>query len=872
MFHQPDAGLDKQGKVCTLILLALLFIPASLAYLDTWADSDYTANPIWTVTAGVWTAAPQSLITSSGNPAYIVMNDTLWEGHNLGEVDNASWDLYAQSTGDTGFSTFYRIHFFGASSKAGQSGTGTNGYALKVGDSGNYDTWRLVKTNGAAFSDVSAICPAMPVLNNDKVRFIIYKVGSKINFSIYHNGVLKCNKTATDSTYTVNHLVFNLQDYGSGATGKWKYLNASWRNLTSYTGAPAITLSKNVFTFNETHRRIKKTAFAEGEEFFQGLNLTLSNGSYVSDSRCNVSFPNGNKETDDSVASFTLCNSGCSRTSYKSNITGFKTSLARRDTFHFKVCHVNTASKDLSVNVCGTAYNVPAASMRLCALGNSTIFLNSSSCITKGYMYAIFSNTAPASQAHRLSDLANDRSYTSFYLNMIYNTTSKSYRSNGTTEYYEHGAYNSNVSCSNANSAWSFRNFQSSYYIVNAPPRVFFGQLATNDYIKNLSLSLNSTKLDYSAGRWNWTPVINDNDLDWVKVTWFDNASNIIFTNSSRVPKTFKTRDALFVKKMFYYYSIFANDTAKNWTQQTIKFFLNDTIHPYCSGLTNKSVINGSTYYFNGTCVDENFYNLNITCNNGYHYNWTKLNTTSFSFFEPVLVSTTALQCKYNYCDAHTKKQIKEVQVTKSINNGELKFDNTILKFNKKIKDFKWEKKSDRYSFCFQPGEAISYVDVKIPSGCEPYASGIPGHLVCLKDQVWIDFVSPNADYVYTNDSVRLLLKGGLSEYCFNSLGKLNCVSDTTYFRVTVPPKNSTSVLKTNYCPDTGAGVGILAIIVFVVLLCLVLGLVFKIGILDFIAGIGMIVLSFTVIGCSTVFGVIFMCVGLVFMVLSFVM
>lgn len=255
-----------------------------------------------------------------------------------------------------------------------------------------------------------------------------------------------------------------------------------------------------------------------------------------------------------------------------------------------------------------------------------------------------------------------------------------------------------------------------------------------------------------------------------------------------------------------YNYYVQCNDgtTIENTTTNT---FYVDSNPPYMTWTTpadnNQTKVNlndSETFISNILLVDPNIYsyNYNITYLNGtllYNYsNSTLTGLSSYTLNQTINMSNNVggFYASAEVCDGHTKKEIKDKVVT--MVNTELSFDDfKIIPVDKlKIKDYNSVKKKDRYNFIFKTNnkqkeisfyvESPNYIDIL--NGQTEYK----GHLVTGKQ--WIDFELlglENVEITRINDNkVQVDIKAFNNKdyWEFNSIGELNCLTETKEFYV----------------------------------------------------------------------------------------
>lgn len=257
---------------------------------------------------------------------------------------------------------------------------------------------------------------------------------------------------------------------------------------------------------------------------------------------------------------------------------------------------------------------------------------------------------------------------------------------------------------------------------------------------------------------------------------------------------------------------------------------VNYTIKVSCNYSTNVYTTTGNNvyidrknpwaYFFNpfaydayGTIINNSFYaRIIVNDSNLYSYrmNYSKYSSTAtnpafYSWYNNSLTGlqnytidtfvnlsnyTGKISQQVTVCDGHTDSEINFEKVTKS--NNELNFDGVKVYLNTKTDtaEYSYEKLTDRYSFSFKTKsntnskqfvvESPNYIDIVGPK------SSYKGHLI-TQDK-WIDFEGPFVDLVEisrisdTKVLVTVYSKVGTTDWNFNSIGELNCITYSTLF------------------------------------------------------------------------------------------
>lgn len=772
-----------------LFILSLVLLPCSLATFgwvknltvsDAFTDGDYTSNPAWTVGNGVWAVANTNLSCASGTT-----NGFIYQ-HNIGPFFNSTAyamriDTFFTCHANPGTTGWCRVLSFAGSTNVQDA---LSGYVVFVHPRDTNCLFELRKADGAGA--LTSIFPGGPVLtcdNNCRTKIVNLSVQRDANgkITVYCDGNYYANYT--DKTYG-NAVLDGVQM--RGIEGGADYLSIDNIEVFKWSeAAPAVTPVLSFWVANET--KSVKALFKEGEEFRIFANHTLSNGSVLAGSNCTQKLWNASIEND-GEQSFTLCGSGCDYSTYRNTTVNVSKVSVTHDTIHFSVCNQQSSVGTITVSFCGVpAASITSGSISSCAVGDSSITINSTSCITKNYVKYNISFSGPNSQRKLVTKMAADRFYSVKTEQMLYNATAKTYKDTVGNEYYAHGAKTYNVTC--RNNGWSMSG-TAVFTVVNAPPYVRFSSVLNP--MGNFSAG---QKIEYAAGNWSWFISINDDDLDFFRIIWKNSSRNLYNITSKTVRSFYNTLGGVFVRNQQYNLSIWANDSFKNSTYRSFKFNMTDTHIPVCAPLVNGSVLNGTFFSWNVTCADEYFFSFNATCDNGFSYYKKNIGNTSWRFENKTFVEEPGVNCFFKYCDGHTVASIAEMEVKTDI----LKEGGRSLAFNsvsisaENVAAWTTEKKRDRYAFCAELSEPSDTVSFIIPEGCYPArASPWKGHLVCPISGLWWDFEGNNAKVTIEGGMVKAVFEERVKSACFSSVGKFNCVNESQFiegFLLPVPPK-----------------------------------------------------------------------------------
>lgn len=219
-------------------------------------------------------------------------------------------------------------------------------------------------------------------------------------------------------------------------------------------------------------------------------------------------------------------------------------------------------------------------------------------------------------------------------------------------------------------------------------------------------------------------------------------------------------------------------------TNSTNEFFLDNdapsATFTYPSG-DNSTMAENGTFVFNWTFSDNNMiYSINVSCDN-YNDFQQNLDAATVNYSNATSFAGVGIEmCNVTWCDAHTAAGIGNWQVSKTSNS--VTFESLTLATPQLLNDITWNKKHDRYSFCFDMANSKDeYLYISLPKGCYhvPY-SPYNAHFVCF-NKYWVDFEGWNTTVFGRTVKVGVADRK-TSEVCFNSVGSLNCNTTSLQF------------------------------------------------------------------------------------------
>lgn len=671
--------------------------------------------------------------------------------------------------------------------------------------------------------------------------------------------------------------------YVSGRAVTTLEISEHFRAGPNATLPPVLPTSSLSVVFKNT-TGATKTLFNEGENYFvyanwsldtDGTPLTNNNGT------CSVTSFNGLSENESDVHDFTLCSAGCTYTSLKDEFNMHSTYTSVMDLVEIEVCHNQrpTGNIDLKID-CATGtstVNLGSGQIPICSTYTPKVQVNFSVCKNDLDLNITLIPHANSAQDLFVGDWEVDRRFLSHIDNesdgdVFYNTTSYLWQTKYSHEYYLQGAKYVSVNCTHDSLSYYDANTTTELTIVNLAPLIFVGNITNPMYTINPLLT---NIIDFAGGTWTFYRTVVDNNLSYLIFT-LRNATNIVYSDSrnnvtgSSVNFT-GTTFADFGGNPFNV-SIWANDTFGASTFVSYIFNVTDTQSPACEYFVNDSGATNSTYTFDVTCYDENFFSLNVTCDNGFSSFVEGLNVVQYAFNSSFSL-TANTTCQATYCDGHTLEALSSsfiVEYTapeevKTISNGyknkfydvinESVITKNILKDRisftvAKQKDVKLSKDEVR-SFYYEASPNSYYFPSTKYKGWivdGDAKTWFDGNIENDKDaKVTVKRISPTLwkiDVV----SVQEVLE-------FESIGELNCVTD--YFNITsinmpIEYREDTEFV-VGECPRNLNTVMMSFVMVIIILFMLTIGLLYPIfGVLGSLL---MISMSWYFIGCAKVFG-----------------
>lgn len=374
-----------------------------------------------------------------------------------------------------------------------------------------------------------------------------------------------CGYTSPCSVGVVAENVTTYWNFSSNGTTSSRLYNISYDTTATASGATIDLL----FAIEETPL-VWNTTMTEGQDFFTYVNWTDgTNPINNSQGHCNITFIDSMISHDAINQNFTLCGTGCDYETYMENISMVTIIDGSHDTVHFKGCHSNLASKDITLNIsCGvnsSQWIITADELPLCSNGRASIERNTSVCIGQDWVNVSLTYTGTNNKRKEITDLNVDREFTThtdtYPSSVFYNTTLELWRVNHTILYYHIGTHTINTTCAHNTVPANSLTKSEDISIANSAPIITFSQVFLPSTYYAIT---DGVTITYEAGEWNWTWSINDldNNLDHYNITYYNSTGDIIFnttelTNASMLG----TPNATFITEGRYNITVVAIDT-----------------------------------------------------------------------------------------------------------------------------------------------------------------------------------------------------------------------------------------------------------------------------------------------------------------------
>ena len=404
----------------------------------------------------------------------------------------------------------------------------------------------------------------------------------------------------------------------------------------------------------------------------------------------------------------------------------------------------------------------------------------------------------------------------------------------------------------------------------------------TTDYIFNDSIKFNMSCVDETNLK-NLTVSI----YNYSGVVYQDNVLNIGMKtyNYTNLTDISGINDGNYSVKLICY------DTSGNSESKNVSIIIDKTIplavYNYPLDDNSSSIQVNSSLVFDWVFTDSNqLWSVNISCDD-YNFSVNNIGSSVYNFNQSNIFSNVGTQvCDINYCDSHTALSINDYTVEKDYEHNTLKFNGIEIQSKTTlIQEMTYTKEKDKYSFCFLPFEYKDQLVLTLSDECISVSnSKYKNHFVC-DNKYWIDFEGQKAYSIYNN--VYIDTKSYIDDkfnipVCFESIGSLNCGSDSLSFNVTaipIPPVLGEYEALSNNTPlswtipiDTDSTQGILLLFLYLAI-CLgitILGIFIGSGEIVALSGFIWLFFGFIIaMNISIIFGLLIIVIGMMFLLLG---
>lgn len=650
-------------------------------------------------------------------------------------------------------------------------------------------------------------------INNVWVQFATI-VTEWVNIRMFHNATTSPD---TKIIWYNDTVIFNGTStgfWGEGEIGEWNWVTrlsfdgiALIDNVTIWEGfrSPDVIPEPNIIvSFRNETDSIFKTVFGEGENFKVFINWIDEDNIPVNDTegQCNITFIDGIEESMFIESNFTICSTGCNQSILIDDVTMFHDNTTQdvtEDVFHINLCHLQVPQADLDINIqCGEftdSFTILSEQIDSCSNGIDTFFHNFTGC--RGFLNIniTLNNTFPFIRRLLIEEYNIDREFPLHLMesgeDIFYNFTSDLWGMNHTHEYYKHGLKDIITNCTHSTDSDQDTNALDQITIVNAPPRLdLFGFIMPDDSFEEFNLSETSL-IEFQNGSWTLSFAVIDDDLLNFTVI-INNKTQQIFNFTNETVKSIILSSDLFVNfipQNTFNISLLAFDTALNISFISGLFNITDTASPILTGVNNDTIDFNQSFTFNIQATDEYLWLFNISCTNSHTFQISGLGNTSFSYGATIEENTDTFSCAVLVADGHTSNIMKDIPIYIEPYNKSLVFDGLKLSTVEQLKSSSFQKKQDRYNFCFETLDKQNELNIRIPDGCVIAPdSRYKGHYVCLENMLAIDFESPYKIKMMNSRYITLDISDSkTNNICFDSIVELNVVQEN--MTITVRPR-----------------------------------------------------------------------------------
>ncbi|MFO7969203.1 MAG: hypothetical protein R6U15_03710, partial [Candidatus Izemoplasmatales bacterium] len=466
---------------------------------------------------------------------------------------------------------------------------------------------------------------------------------------------------------------------------------------------------------------------------------------------------------------------------------------------------------------------------------------------------------------------------------VIYNSSNELWEIHTPYIYTQSGTYEVYANCSHNTTSAYDNNVVEELEIIGRLPTIFIEQVNNTN---GLVMLYDGVEIEYDSNVWQWFGACVNCEGGF-NVSWtYPNGTALQSYLNQNGSTQLETNAELFREiNNPYNITINASNIEGNITIETLQFNVTDTFAPICTVLEDDSVLNNTEYEWDITCSDESFFSFNMTCDNGFNYYIEGLNVQSFNFINSTVIDDITT-CTYRACDGHTSEELKKTWKIKDDKDKQLlEFDVNNQKheiyYDSNV-NMSYEVKKDRVSFKVKKSDKNDNTIrlVYKTKGLPYYFDSIKYDywIVDGKAETWFDLNSFDVNkedikmkkldsYTYQFDIIT-----DKEEITFNSIGELNCFTDT---QILSPTQFATdfNYFGTEYCPLeqelawalTWLGLVLLILIFFVINLAFI-----KIPFVSFMIGLAFIIVTLPLYSCYVLVGATFTIIGFIIMMIDF--
>lgn len=577
-----------------------------------------------------------------------------------------------------------------------------------------------------------------------------------------------------------------LWDYGLVYRSWWaqikklstfQVVNGSWVEEAIWWELVPPTGILNVSTSNESDNTPLVDTYQLREDFYTFADWQTIQGTAITNATgiCEVTYDEIIREVDSiSIGNITLCNhASCDYQTFTEDFNNAPLSGLTSYNAYIDICYEQLQpTNDIHLNITcasgSTTADIPVSTIPDC--DDTTLFYlleGSGVCGSDDNVTINIYNSHTQNRRVQITDLGLDQVRNNPSNNLTYNTTLQLWELNHSHTQHTIGTYNINVTCTDTINGDYTKTDTHTYTYYSYTPQIFFNTIETDCNNYNLTDNL---VVEYCSGAWNWYGSIVDQDADWLNVTWLDNESNILHTNTGDPLTTnMITPDELFMEfKNPYTLYVWVNDSEGHTAQENLTIYVNDTTAPVVTihSPEHLAEFEDETITFNATCVDEATYSVEYLIydmNGSVLFNHTVLDLNQTNYNNYTSLSTSAFsgsttQTDYaNYtvscADAHTQQSITAYVEDTAINKKKYHFGNSkpveVEVDPTDLIHFTTTLENDRYTFDIKYGK--------------------------VKDKLKFTVYGTNVRHIKSEYACHIVLGEGLGEVWFDAEPYKNC-------------------------------------------------------------------------------------------------